>query len=47
LEEKLNASTGAMNEPSSDKENVDPNVQQMDELLRATWLKKKEVQSKI
>jgi hypothetical protein len=33
-------------EPSSDKENADSNVQQMDELLRATWLKKKEVQSK-
>jgi zinc finger SWIM domain-containing protein 3 len=46
LEEKLNASTSAMKEPSRDKENADPNVQQMDELLRAARLKKKEVQSK-
>ena len=41
-----NASTSAMNELCKDKENVDPNVQQVDELLRSAWLKKKEVQSK-
>jgi hypothetical protein len=46
LAEKLNASTSAMNEPNSDKENADPNVEQMDDLLRDARLKKK-VQSKI
>lgn len=46
LEEKINASTSAMNDPSKDKENADPNVQQTDDLLRAAQLKKKEVQPK-
>ncbi|XP_047045760.1 protein FAR1-RELATED SEQUENCE 5-like isoform X2 [Lolium rigidum] len=46
LEEKSNASTSDMKETSRDKENADPNVEQMDELLQATRLKKKEVQSK-
>nr|XP_051194488.1 uncharacterized protein LOC127307735 [Lolium perenne] len=32
-----------MDEPYKDKENVDPNVQQIDELLTAAQLKKKEV----
>jgi hypothetical protein len=32
-----------MDEPYKDKENVDPNVPQMDELLRVARLKKKEV----
>ena len=40
--DKENA-TSAMDEPYKDKENVDPNVQQIDELLRAARLKKKEV----
>ena len=44
LEEKLKL-LGA-NEPFEDKENVDPNVQQRDDLLSAAQLKKKEVQSK-
>jgi hypothetical protein len=43
IEDLLNAPTSAMDEPYKDKENVDPNVQQMDELLRAARLKKKEV----
>lgn len=42
IQEILNA-TSAMDEPYKDKENVDPNVQQIDELLRAARLKKKEV----
>jgi hypothetical protein len=46
LEEKLKASASAMEEPSNDKENTDPNVQQIDDLLRAAQLKKKEVQPK-
>jgi zinc finger SWIM domain-containing protein 3 len=46
LEEKLNACSSAMNEPSKDQENFDPNVQQNEDLLRAARLKKKEVQSK-
>nr|XP_045086337.1 protein FAR1-RELATED SEQUENCE 5-like [Aegilops tauschii subsp. strangulata] len=46
LEEKLNASTSDMNEPSKAQENDDPNMQQGDDLLRAARLKKKEVQSK-
>jgi hypothetical protein len=46
LEEKLNASASAMEEPSNDKENGDPNVQQIDDLLRAAQLKKKEIQPK-
>ncbi|XBI17969.1 hypothetical protein VPH35_059880 [Triticum aestivum] len=46
IHDLLNASTSAMNELCKDKENVDPNVQQVDELLRSAWLKKKEVQSK-
>jgi hypothetical protein len=32
-----------MDEPYKDKENVDPNIQQTNELLRAARLKKKEV----
>ena len=43
LEEKLKL-LGA-NEPSEDKENIDPNVQQRDDLLSAAQLKKKDVQS--
>ena len=46
LEEKPNASTSDMNEPSKAQENDDPNMQQGDDLLRAARLKKKEVQSK-
>ena len=46
IHDLLNASTSAMNELCKDKENVDPNVQQVDELLRSARLKKKEVQSK-
>jgi hypothetical protein len=48
LEEKLNAETSAMKDPSNDQldENVDPNVQQNEDFLRAARLKKKEVQSK-
>jgi zinc finger SWIM domain-containing protein 3 len=46
LEEKLNASTCAMDEPSNNQENINPNLQQTDDLLRAARLKKKEVQSK-
>jgi len=46
LEEKLSLlSSGATNEPCEDKENVDPNVQQRENLLSAAQLKKKEVQS--
>jgi zinc finger SWIM domain-containing protein 3 len=46
LEEKQNACNSAMNEPSKYQENIDPNVQQKEDLLRAARLKKKEVQSK-
>ncbi|XP_047045843.1 protein FAR1-RELATED SEQUENCE 5-like [Lolium rigidum] len=46
IHDLLNASTSAMNELCKDKENVDPNVQQVDEMLRSAWLKKKEVPSK-
>ena len=46
LEDKLNASTTASNKPCNDKENLEPNVQQKDELLSAAQLKKKEVKSK-
>nr|XP_051227111.1 protein FAR1-RELATED SEQUENCE 5-like [Lolium perenne] len=46
LEEKLNASASSMEEASNDQENADPNVQQIDDLLRAAQLKKKEVQPK-
>ena len=42
IQEILSA-TSAMDEPYIDKENVDPNVQQIDELLRVAQLKKKEV----
>jgi zinc finger SWIM domain-containing protein 3 len=45
LEEKQNACNSATNEPSKDQENIDPNVQQKEDLLRAARLKKKEVQS--
>jgi zinc finger SWIM domain-containing protein 3 len=48
LEDKLNATTNAMNMPCNDQENIDPNVpnvQQTNEYLSAK-LKKKEVQSK-
>ncbi|EEE56944.1 hypothetical protein OsJ_06648 [Oryza sativa Japonica Group] len=45
LEEKLNLiSAGGTNEPCEDKENVDPNAQQRDDLLSDAQLKK-EVQS--
>ena len=43
IEDLLNAPTAAMKEPYKDKENVDPNVQQIDELLSSARLKKKEV----
>ena len=46
LENKLNAYTTALNKPCNDKENLEPNVQQKDELLSAAQLKKKEVKSK-
>ena len=46
LEEKLNVSTSVMNEPCKNQENIDPNVQQRDNMLSAAKLKKKEVQSK-
>lgn len=46
IHDLLNASTSATNELCKDKENVDPNVQQVDELLRSAQLKKKEVPSK-
>jgi zinc finger SWIM domain-containing protein 3 len=46
IHDLLNASTSAMNELCKDKENVDPNVQQVDEMLRSVRLKKKEVPSK-
>jgi zinc finger SWIM domain-containing protein 3 len=47
LEDKLNASSTATNEPSNGQENVDPNVvQQTTDFLNAAQLKKKEVQSK-
>uniref|UniRef100_A0ACD5Z4V7 Uncharacterized protein n=1 Tax=Avena sativa TaxID=4498 RepID=A0ACD5Z4V7_AVESA len=45
IEDLLSASNSVMNEPYKDKENVDPNVQQIDELLSSARLKKKEVQS--
>jgi zinc finger SWIM domain-containing protein 3 len=46
LEDKLNACTGVVNEnPCDGKENVNPNVQEID-ALSAAELKKKEVQSK-
>ncbi|KAJ1268477.1 hypothetical protein BS78_07G138500 [Paspalum vaginatum] len=45
LEDKLNLSTCAMNEPCNEQENIDPNVQQRD-CLSAAQLKKKEVLSK-
>ncbi|XBH74095.1 hypothetical protein VPH35_101109 [Triticum aestivum] len=46
IEDKLNATTSAMNEPCKDKENVEPNVQQTNEFLCSAQLKKKEVQSR-
>jgi len=46
LEDKLNLSTSTMSNPCNDQENVEPNVQQGDDLLRAAHLKKKEVKSK-
>ena len=47
LEEKLNLlSAGGTNGQCEDKENVDPNMQQRDDLFNAAQLKKKEVQSK-
>ena len=45
IEDLLNTPTSAMNEPYKDKENIDPNVQQKDELLSSARLKKKEVPS--
>lgn len=47
VEDKLNAATSVMNEkPCNDQENINPNLQQRDDLLSAAQLKKKEVQSK-
>jgi len=47
VEDKLNISSCAMNEkPTNEQENVDPNMNQRDDLLSAAKLKKKEVQSK-
>ena len=47
VEDKLNLSSCAMDEkPTNEEENVDPNVNQRDDLLSAAKLKKKEVQSK-
>ena len=47
LEDKINASaTGATDACSNDQENVDPNVQQANDLLSSARLKKKEVSSK-
>ena len=47
LEDKLNASaTGATDACSNDQENVDPNVQQANDLLSSAKLKKKDVSSK-
>ena len=47
LEDKLNASaTGATDACSNDQENIDPNVQQANDLLSSARLKKKEVSSK-
>jgi zinc finger SWIM domain-containing protein 3 len=47
VEDKLNVSGCAMNEkPTNEQENIDPNVNQRDDLLSAATLKKKEVQSK-
>ena len=47
LEQKLNLlSAGGTNGQCEDKENVDPNTQQRDDLFSAAQLKKKEVQSK-
>ena len=45
LEQKLNLlSAGGTNGQCEDKENVDPNTQQRDDLFSAAQLKKKEVQ---
>ena len=47
VEDKLNVSSCAIDEkPTNGEENVDPNVNQRDDLLSAAKLKKKEVQSK-
>ena len=47
LEEKLNVSSSVMNETlCNDQENVEPDVQQRDDLLSAAQLKKKDIQSK-
>jgi hypothetical protein len=46
LEDKLNASCSARNEPSNEHENIDPNVQQTTNFLNAAQLEKKEVRSK-
>jgi zinc finger SWIM domain-containing protein 3 len=45
-EDKLNASTFTMSTPCNDQENIEPNVQQGDDLFSAAQLKKKEVKSK-
>ncbi|WVZ54071.1 hypothetical protein U9M48_004935 [Paspalum notatum var. saurae] len=45
MEDKLNVSTSAMNVPAKDQENIDPNGQEIDALLTAAQLKKKEVPS--
>ena len=47
LDEKVNLlSSAAQNDLCEDKENVNPNVQQSENLFSAAQLKKKEVQSK-
>ena len=46
LDDKLSATTNAMNKPCDEQENVDPNVQLTSEFLSAAKLKKKEVTSK-
>ena len=47
LEDKLNLSTSTMSNPCNDQENVEPNVQQGDDLLRAAQLKKRRSNPKI
>lgn len=46
VEDKPKVPTSPISEPSNEQENADPNVQQTDDLLRASQLKKKVVQSK-
>ncbi|KAJ1271648.1 hypothetical protein BS78_06G142800 [Paspalum vaginatum] len=42
IDDKLNASATSMNKSCNDQENIDPNVQQSDELFSEAQLKKKE-----